>query len=94
MTRRADARAVALAGADVPLSYRTTFNSKTIQFPGYEYTRAHSEVSGGLMTHYDESKPQMWSVPLRDEIVPDFKVAAPRGGYLVQVADAPRVPPS
>ncbi|HEX8404790.1 MAG TPA: M14 family metallopeptidase [Duganella sp.] len=91
MTRRADARAAALAGADFPLSYRTTFNSKTIQFPGYEYTRAHSEVSGGLMTHYDESKPQMWSVPLRDEIVPDFKVAAPKGGYLVPLADAPRV---
>ena len=89
--READARAAALAGAEVPLSYRTTYNTKTIQFPGYEYTRAHSEVSGGLMTHYDESKPQVWTVPLRDEIVPDLRVAAPRGGYLVPLADAPRV---
>ena len=84
--READARAAALAGADVPLSYRTTFNAKTIQFPGYEYTRGYSEVSGGLMTHYDESKPQMWTVPLRDEVVPDLKVAAPQGGYVVPAA--------
>ncbi|MEO5933192.1 MAG: M14 family metallopeptidase, partial [Duganella sp.] len=91
MTRDADARAAALAGADVPLSYRTTYNTKTIEFPGYEYTRSHSEVSGGLMTRYDEGKPQIWSVPLRDEIVPDLRVAAPRGGYLVPLADAPRV---
>jgi hypothetical protein len=91
MTREADVRAAALGGADFPLSYRTTFNAKSIQFPGYEYTRAYSEVSGGLMTHYDESKPQMWTVPLRDEVVPDFKVAAPRGGYLVPVAFAAQV---
>lgn len=89
--RAADARAVALAGADVPLSYRTTYNVKTIEFPGYEYTRGHSEVSGGLMTHYDEAKPQMWSVPLRDEVVADLRVAAPLGGYLVPLAEAPRV---
>ena len=89
--READARAAALAGADVPLSYRTTFNAKTIQFPGYEYTRGYSEVSGGLMTHYDESKPQMWTVPLRDEVVPDLKVAAPQGGYVVPAAFAAQV---
>ncbi|MYN19846.1 peptidase M14 [Rugamonas sp. FT107W] len=91
MTQEADARATAMAGADFPISYRTTFNAKTIEFPGYEYTRGYSEVSGGLMTHYDESKPQMWSVPLRDEVVPDLKIAAPKGGYLVPLADAARI---
>jgi hypothetical protein len=88
LTQDADARAAAMAGAEVPISYRTTFNVKTIQFPGYEYTRGYSAVSGGLMTHYDESKPQMWTVPLRDEVVPDLKIAAPQGGYLVPAADA------
>ncbi|MYM97596.1 M14 family metallopeptidase [Duganella vulcania] len=91
MTQDADARAAAMAGADFPISYRTTFNAKTIEFPGYEYTRGYSEVSGGLMTHYDESKPQMWSVPLRDEVVPDLKIAAPTGGYLVPLAEAARI---
>jgi len=88
LTREADARALALAGSDVPLSYRTTFNTKTIQFPGYQYVREHSEISGGLWTRYDENKPQVWTVPLRDEIVPDLRVAAPLGGYIVPLAHA------
>ncbi|MGV7208148.1 M14 family metallopeptidase [Oxalobacteraceae bacterium A2-2] len=92
-TREADARALKLAGSEVPLSYRTTYNARTIQFPGYAYTREHSEVSGGLWTRYDETKPQMWTVPLRDEIVPDLKVAAPLGGYIVPVAHAAWVGP-
>jgi hypothetical protein len=88
---QADARGAMLAGAEVPQSYRTTYNSKTIDFPGYAYTRSQSDVSGSLMTHYDETRPQVWSVPLRDEIVPDLQVAAPRGGYLVPVAQAEAV---
>ncbi|WP_311196820.1 M14 family metallopeptidase [Rugamonas apoptosis] len=89
--READARGATLAGAEVPQSYRTTYNSKTIDFPGYAYTRTQSDVSGALMTRYDESRPQTWSVPLRDEIVPDLRVAAPRGGYLVPAAQADMV---
>lgn len=88
LTKEADARALTIAGSDVPLSYRTTFNTKTIEFPGYQYTREHSEISGGLWTRYDENKPQIWTVPLRDEIVPDLRIAAPLGGYIVPVAHA------
>lgn len=40
------------------------------------------------MTRYDESKPQIWKVPLRDQIKPDVVVDAPRGGYLVPAAQA------
>ncbi|MYM21402.1 peptidase M14 [Duganella sp. FT135W] len=88
LVQQADARALALGGSDFPLSYRTTFNSKTIEFPGYAYTREHSDISGGLWTRYDETKPQVWSVPLRDEVVPDYRVKAPLGGYIVPAADA------
>jgi hypothetical protein len=88
LAREADARALTLGGSDFPLSYRTTFNARTIEFAGYQYTREHSEISGGLWTRYDETKPQMWSVPLRDEIVPDYKVKAPLGGYIVPLAQA------
>jgi hypothetical protein len=70
LVQQADQRAMTLGGAEFPLSYRTTFNSKTIEFPGYEYTRGYSDVSGGTMTVYDESKPQVWTVPLRDEWCP------------------------
>ena len=80
---RADARAAGLAGTPVPLDYTATDNTRTIDFRGYAYTRTPSEVSGAMMTRYDDSTPQIWKVPLRDEIIAGRTVTAPRGGYLV-----------
>ncbi|AXA93643.1 M14 family metallopeptidase [Massilia sp. YMA4] len=87
----ADGRSAALAGREFPLSYRTTDKTRTIDFAGYEYTRTPSDVSGGVWTKYDETKPQLWRVPLRDEVVPDRLVTAPAGGYLVPAAQAAMV---
>ncbi len=84
----ADQRATAIAGQPVPLDYKTTDQARTVAFRGYEYSRTPSDVSGALMTHYDESKPQVWNVPLRDEIVPGLQVNAPGAGYLVPAAHA------
>lgn len=91
LAQEADARALNLGNQLVPLSYRTTDRTQMIQFAGYEYTRTPSDVSGALWTRYDESKPQMWTVPLRDEVVPNLQVAAPAGGYLVPAAQASMV---
>ncbi|KQW90299.1 peptidase M14 [Massilia sp. Root418] len=91
LAQEADARALNLGNQLVPLSYRTTDRTKMIQFAGYEYTRTPSDVSGALWTRYDESKPQTWTVPLRDEVVPNLQVAAPAGGYLVPAAQASMV---
>lgn len=87
----ADARATKLGGQTVPLTYKATADAKTIEFRGYEYTRTMSDVSGALMTRYDESKPQVWHVPLREAVRPELTVTAPAGGYLVPVAQAARV---
>ena len=87
----ADLRATQLAGSALPLSYKTTEKSRMIAFRGYAYTRTPSEVSGALMTRYDEKTPQIWNVPLRDEIVPDLQVVAPKAGYLVPRAQAAMV---
>ncbi|HEY5804772.1 MAG TPA: M14 family metallopeptidase [Lysobacter sp.] len=84
----ADKRAAALGGQPVALDYKATDRSRTIDFRGYAYTRTPSDVSGALMTRYDESKPQIWQIPIRDEIVPDHVVTAPKGGYLVPAAHA------
>ncbi len=84
----ADMRAARLAGQPVALSYKTTDKSRMVDFNGYEYTRTPSDVSGILMTRYDETKPQVWRVPLRDEVVADLEVAAPRAGYIVPAAHA------
>src|SRR5690606_7856386 len=50
----ADRDAVALGGKPVALSYKATDKVRTIDFLGYAYTRTPSDVSGALMTHYDE----------------------------------------
>lgn len=86
--RAADERASALAGRPVALDYKATARSRTIAFQGYAYTRTPSEISGALMTRYDESKPQVWNIPLRDEIVPGHTVDAPGAGYMVPAAHA------
>ncbi|GAB3421077.1 M14 family metallopeptidase [Massilia agilis] len=87
----ADMRAQKLAGSLVPLSYKTTDRTRMVDFQGYAYTRTQSEVSGMMMTHYDETKPQVWHVPLRDEVVPDAQVTAPGAGYIVPAAFAEMV---
>jgi len=82
----ADARATRIAGQPVALTYKTTDKTTMVDFQGYAYTRTMSDVSGMLMTRYDESKPQVWHVPLREEVVEDLRVKAPGAGYVVPAA--------
>jgi len=83
-----DARAAALAGQPVELDYKNGAHVSTVDFLGYAYTRTPSDVSGTLVTHYDESTPQVWKMPVHDEVLPDLVEPAPRAGYLVPAAHA------
>ena len=83
IARDADLRAEFLGGQSVPLTWTATDAVRTIDFRGYAYTRTPSEVSGALMTRYDDAKPQLWKVPLRDQIMPAASITAPKGGYVV-----------
>ena len=85
--RGADERAARIGGRSAALAYANTDRVRTIDFRGYAYTRQASAVSGGLATRYDTTKPQVWHVPLRDEVRPSISVVAPRGGYIVPAAD-------
>lgn len=87
----ADTRAAALAGQPVTLEYTATDKTRDIDFRGYAYERKPSEISGALMTRYDETTPQVWKVKLRDEFAPSLQTSAPRAGYLVPAAQAARV---
>ncbi|KRG42797.1 peptidase M14 [Stenotrophomonas pictorum JCM 9942] len=87
----ADRRSSALAGTAVPLAWATGPEAHPVDFLGYAYTRTPSEVSGALMTRYDETTPQVWRVPMRDTISPSVQVVAPRGGYIVPAAHAEAV---
>ena len=87
----ADLRARNLGGRPVTLTWKASDKVRTIDFRGYAYTRTPSDVSGALMTRYDDTKPQVWTVPMRDEMVPGLSVVAPAGGYFVSPAYAASV---
>ena len=65
--------------------------AREIEFRGYAYTRTHSAVSGGLVTRYDQKTPQIWRVPLRDQVRALLNVTVPRGGYAVPAAFAAEI---
>lgn len=84
----ADERSARVGGTSVALSYENTPHVRTIEFRGYEYTREPSAVSGALLTRYNPKKPQIWRIPLADEVRPAATVTAPRGGYIVPASYA------
>jgi hypothetical protein len=84
----ADAGASRLGGQPVALDYAASDKTRTIDYRGYAYTRTPSDISGALMTRYDESKPVVWKTPLRDDVQPSLTVTAPKAGYLVPAAHA------
>ncbi len=88
LARAADERARRIGGEEVALEYDNGPHVTTIDFLGVTYARDPSPISGGTVTHYDPTKPQVWRVPLRDEIITKVAVRAPRGGYVVSSAYA------
>ena len=86
--RSADQRAARIGGTPVPLTFANTDHETMIDFRGYAYTREPSAVSGALLTRYDPKRPQIWRVPLRDQVRPAVTAVAPRGGYIVPPAYA------
>lgn len=68
--------------------WRTLDEAREIDFLGYAYSRTPSDISGALMTRYDENRPEVWKLPLRDRVVPDQVRPAPRAGYLVPAEHA------
>jgi hypothetical protein len=108
-TRIADSTACALGGSRVTLDYKsgwrepaaagkaamadTADDSDSIDFRGYAYTRTRSDISGGQVTVYDPSKPQIWRVPYRNRIEPAREVRAPSEGYFIPPAHAGKIGP-
>jgi hypothetical protein len=88
LAKAADSRAEKLGGQDYTLDYDVGPHTVMIDYRGYAYTREPSAISGGLVTHYDPTKPQIWRIPYRDTLVPKLTVRAPRGGYVIPAAYA------
>jgi hypothetical protein len=65
-----------------------TTHAEMIEFRGFAYTRTKSEISGGLVTRYDPSKPQIWRVPYRNKVRASVTARLPKGGYIVSAGHA------
>jgi hypothetical protein len=77
---RADA---ALGGSEVALTWEPGPHRTEIAFRGYAYTKTRSEISGADRIVYDEHAPQIWHIPLFDQLVPKLVIRAPGAGYLI-----------
>ncbi|WP_233561943.1 M14 family zinc carboxypeptidase [Sorangium cellulosum] len=85
---RADAAAARLAGAPFVLKHRVAPVPRDFPFRGFAYEKRASDISGGTWIRYDESRPEIWRVPLFDRLEPDLTVTAPAAGYVVPAAHA------
>lgn len=72
-----------LGGSDLPLVWENGPHRTEIEFRGYAYHRTHSEISGRDWIVYDEKTPEIWRVPLFDQLVPKVTVHVPRAGYVI-----------
>ena len=85
--------AKSLAGANVDLGYEHTKKSTSITFPGYEFSKKKSKVSGADVLKYNPKVGQDWIVPFYEELKPNLQVTAPQLGYFIRSADAPWILP-
>lgn len=85
------AEAEAAQAREVVLAWESTGESRLIEFRGHAYERTPSELSGQPWVRYDETKPEVWRVPLYEQVRPARVAALPAGGYLVPPAHAPWV---
>ncbi len=75
--REAEKESQSLIGQEQALSYKNTDKTVMIDFKGYEYSRTLSEVSGQLMTRYNDQKPMIWKMPFYPEVTAKTKDVVP-----------------
>jgi hypothetical protein len=91
---RADQAIARVSGTPVELLHTADATQhREIEFRGYAYERVPSDVSGATWTRYDETRPQIWKVPLHDHLVPVITATPPAGGYIVDGGFAAAIAP-
>jgi len=85
---RADRAAAALGGKEVALADAPGRDAppRVIDFRGYAWAREESPALGRPVVRYDESRPQVWRIPLYEEVVPTARTTLPKGGWIVPAA--------
>jgi hypothetical protein len=82
-----------LRGGELAVAWDNGKHTTQLAFRGYAYEKRASDISGSTWIVYDETKPQIWDVPLVDEIVPAVTVQVPREGYIIDGGWAALVAP-
>lgn len=85
---QADEATTALAGKPLTVTWTTTKATRIFDFRGYAYVREQSPLLGRVVTRYDETRPEIWKLPIFDALVPETTVTLPRGGWVVPAAQA------
>jgi hypothetical protein len=83
----ADAATIARAGdaaAEVPLTFKPDPQATDYTLKGYAYTLTNSDVSGAMWIQYDPTKPQTYTIPNWNGLLPDVFVPPP-AAYVVPV---------
>jgi len=83
VAREADAADQALRGGKLTLVYDNGAHATQLAFRGYAYEKRASDLTGGTWIVYDERTPQIWNVPLHDELVPQVVASVPKAGYVI-----------
>jgi hypothetical protein len=91
--RDADAADIALRGHELPLVYENGKHVTQLAFRGYAYEIKRSELTGGSWIIYDETKPQIWNIPLLDEVIPKLSTRVPSAGYIIDGSFAAQLAP-
>jgi murein tripeptide amidase MpaA len=73
---------------EVVLLWDNTEKHRPFAFRGYAYERTPSELTTQPWIRYDDTKPQVWTIPYYEELRPVLTAALPAGGYLVPPAHA------
>ncbi len=92
MADQLDTKATDQVGQLEGLRFENTDKYKEIEFLGYKYQREDSEVSGAKKITYFPNQPEVWKIPLYDEVVPKVSAKIPEG-YLIPKAFASTVIP-
>lgn len=84
--KKADEEALMLGGKDIDLEFTHNEHTRSIDFKGYSYKIEDSKVSGAKRITYFPDKPEIWKIPLYDEVKSKLTVKAPLEGYWVPPA--------
>ena len=67
----------------IPIDFKNNAHFRTLDFPGCKYVHEKSSISGAEAIRYFPEQPEIWKVPLLDDVIPALSIQTPKEGYLI-----------